>query len=181
MILVRILINLLFTSYFSIGQWIAGKTVELIELHLSAHPSSSKDSHMFNINKFTGMDLEFLVNQVMYVRLVVLVTQVVSLLGIVDKLLNFYGVVQNHTQDCRLFSSVVEGSNLRFWGNQSDGNRYEPDLFISIQLVTTYLHRFLKVILPLAITLVVFHQIQRAESLKKVDLNFERSTNKRAV
>lgn len=177
----RLLLNLLFASYFSIGQWIAGKTVELIELHLSAKQVVSSDSHMFNINKFTGMDLEFLINQVMYVRLVVLVTQVVSLFGVLEKLLNFYGVVQHHTQDCRLFHSLIDGNNLKFWRNQSDIYLYEPNLFISIQLVTTYLQRFLKVILPLAITLVVFHQIQRAESLQKIDLNFDRSANKRAA
>ena len=180
-ILVRILINMLFASYFSIGQWIAGKTVELIELHLSASPVGSKDSHVFNINKFTGMDLEFLVNQVMYVRLVVLVTQVVSLMDVLEKLLNFFGVVHNYTQDCRLFQSLIDGSNLKFWRNQSDINLYGPDLFISIQLVTSYLQRFLKVILPMGITLVVFHQIQRAESSKKIDLGFDSSSNKRSI
>lgn len=98
--------------------------------------------------------------------------------GIFHNFLNFFGILKNQIQDCRLFYSLIDGNNLKFYHNDPKYKFYEPEVFDIIQMITTFLQRFLKVMLPLSISLVVFYQIQKAEFSKKVELNFDKSDTK---
>lgn len=59
-VILRIVVSLLTFLYFCMGQWIGYKAIGLVISHME----SFKSSMMNEFDKFSGMDLRFLVNQI---------------------------------------------------------------------------------------------------------------------
>lgn len=163
-VLYRILLNACTICYVGIGQWIADKTVQLIENKLP----SIKDS---TLDKFSGMDLEFLLTQVSSVKLVFLVSQISLVMSLCLKFLNFRGIVDDRVQTCAVFETLTNGPKLRFFNKVNEDKSYEMTMFITVEFIVNSVARVLKLILPLTIMLFVYMQLQRAEIKQRIEID----------
>lgn len=175
-----LLIRILFTTtsifYIATGHWISNQIVDQVDSHLSLGRENSIGQ--FQHNKFNGMDMDFLVNQIYFVKLVMLILLLSLISSLSEKFMNFIGVVQDRSQSCLLYTSLVEGRLTRFYPNPLDKNLYSRQLFSNFQFLTVYLHRVFEIFLPLVITLFVYFHIERSEASKNIHIDFRGSVKK---
>ena len=95
-----------------------------------------------------------------------LVVQTTSMCYIADNIAVFFGVIQGKLQDCTMYRSLIMGPALRFYTPPKDKELYDPKLFMTLELIDIFTNEVLRMFMPLAVTLFVYFQIERAEFRK---------------
>lgn len=169
----RILVIALTIFYICIGQVLSSTLVDMISTHVNGNKGFN-GTYRLQHDKFSGMDIEFLINQIYHVKLVILMLLLSALSLLSEKVLGFIGSVQNMTQDCRPYRSLIEGPSLRFFDKDPE-SAYRGDIFESVEFATSHLHRVFRFHLPVFILVYVFFQIERAEASRSVDMDIRAS------
>ena len=164
LVLIRILITATNLFYVVTGHWISGRIIRMVEIQSGL--IKPEGERVFQHNKFSGMDMEFLVNQIYFVKLVILILILSLISSISEKMMNFIGVIEGRTQNCKLYQSLIKGANTNFFQNNEGHKQYSDALFSNFQFLTIYLHRVFEIFLPLIITLFVYFHIERSDYIK---------------
>lgn len=98
-------LNVLAILYITFGHYMSGKTVAKIQGHIEAYKGVG--SSKLIVDKFNGMDMTFLVKQVYFVKLIILIMFFSFFSSLSIKMMNLAGVLVGRTQGCLLFESLV--------------------------------------------------------------------------
>lgn len=103
-------LNVLVILYITFGNYMSGKTVDKIQGHIEAYKGIGPSNLI--IDKFNGMDMTFLIKQVYFVKLIILIMFFSFFSSLSIKFMNLAGVFIGRTQGCLLFESLVDKYNL---------------------------------------------------------------------
>lgn len=101
-------------------------------------------------------------------KLAILILLLSSLSLLSEKILSFIGTINNATQDCRPFLSLVDGRVLTFTTNLDENQSplYDREIFELAEFVMANLHRVFEYHLPLFVITYVYLQIERTETAR---------------